>query len=106
MSFNKDFLKKFIDKRNDQDWFTNYYMSAPGSINYEVISKCIRKYLPPEDSLILDISLDPGIFSEKVAQANRRLVIADISEEQIKTTRVKFEALGSIAQIDQFSIVD
>ncbi|MBK5114402.1 MAG: class I SAM-dependent methyltransferase [Candidatus Heimdallarchaeota archaeon] len=106
MAFNKDFLKHFIDKRNDQDWFTNYYRSAPGSINYEIIANCIQKYLPPEDSLILDISLDPGIFSEKIAHANRRLVIADISEEQIKTTREKFEKLGAISQIDQFAIVD
>ncbi|NHJ32573.1 MAG: class I SAM-dependent methyltransferase [Asgard group archaeon] len=106
MAFNKEFLKHFIDKRNDIDWFTNYYKSAPGTINYEIISKCIQKYLPPEDSLILDISLDPGIFSEKVAQAKRRLVIADISEEQIKTTRVKFESLGLISHIDQFAIID
>ena len=106
MAFNKEFLKHFIDKRNDQDWFTNYYKSTPGTINYEIISKCIQKYLPPEDSLILDISLDPGIFSEKVANAKRRLVIADISEEQIKTTREKFESLGLISHIDQFAIID
>jgi ubiquinone/menaquinone biosynthesis C-methylase UbiE len=106
MAFNKEFLKHFIDKRNDQDWFTNYYRSTPGSINYEIIAKCIQKYLPPEDSLILDISLDPGIFSEKVANANRRLVIADISEEQIKTTREKFKTIGAISHIDQFAIID
>ncbi|MHA1121472.1 MAG: class I SAM-dependent methyltransferase [Candidatus Heimdallarchaeota archaeon] len=106
MAFNKEFLKHFIDKRNDLDWFTNYYRSTPGSFNYEIISNCIQKYLPPEDSLILDISLDPGIFSEKIARAKRRLVIADISEEQIKTTREKFEKLGLNSQIDQFAIVD
>lgn len=106
MAFNKEFLKHFIDKRNDLDWFTDYYKSTPGSFNYEIISKCIQKYLPPEDSLILDISLDPGIFSEIIAQANRRLVIADISEEQIKTTREKFENLGLNSQIDQFAIID
>jgi len=106
MAFNKEFLKHFIDKRNDLDWFTNYYRSTPGSFNYEIISNCIQKYLPPEDSLILDISLDPGIFSEKIAHAKRRLVIADISEEQIKTTREKFEKLGLNSQIDQFAIVD
>jgi len=105
MAFNKEFLKHFIDKRNDLDWFTNYYRTT-GSINYEIISKCIQKYMPPEDSLILDISLDPGIFSEKIAHAKRRLVIADISEEQIKATREKFETLGVISQIDQFAIVD
>lgn len=106
MAFNKEFLKHFIDKRNDLDWFTNYYRNTPGSFNYDIISNCIQKYMPPEDSLILDISLDPGIFSEIIAQANRRLVIADISEEQIKTTREKFETLGVISQIDQFAIVD
>ncbi|MCG3253019.1 MAG: class I SAM-dependent methyltransferase [Candidatus Heimdallarchaeota archaeon] len=106
MAFNKEFLKHFIDKRNNLDWFTNYYRSTPGSFNYEIISNCIQKYLPPEDSLILDISLDPGIFSEKIAHAKRRLVIADISEEQIKTTREKFEKLGLNSQIDQFAIVD
>ncbi len=106
MAFNKELLKHFIDKRNDQNWFTNYYKSAPGSINYEIIMRCIQKYLPPEDCLILDMSLDPGIFSEKIAQANRRLVIADISEEQIITTREKYESLGLITQIDQFAIVD
>ena len=106
MAFNKEFLKRFIDKRNDLDWFTKYYRTTPGSFDYEIISKCIQKYLPPEDSLILDISLDPGIFSEKIAHAKRRLVIADISEEQIKATREKFETLGIISQIDQFAIVD
>jgi len=50
--------------------------------------------------------VDPGIFSEKIAHAKRRLVIADISEEQIKTTREKFEKLGLNSQIDQFAIVD
>ncbi len=106
MAFNKEFLKRFIDKRNDLDWFSKYYRTTPGSFDYEIISKCIQKYLPPEDSLILDISLDPGIFSEKIAHAKRRLIIADISEEQIKTTREKFETLGVISQIDQFAIVD
>ncbi|TET28685.1 MAG: class I SAM-dependent methyltransferase [Candidatus Heimdallarchaeota archaeon] len=106
MAFNKEFLKRFIDKRNDLDWFTKYYRTTPGSFDYEIISKCIQKYLPPEDSLILDISLDPGIFSEKIAHAKRRLIIADISEEQIKATREKFETLGIISQIDQFAIVD
>lgn len=106
MAFNKEFLKRFIDKRNDLDWFTKYYRTTPGSFDYEIISKCIQKYLPPEDSLILDISLDPGIFSEKIAHAKRRLIIADISEEQIKATRKKFETLGIISQIDQFAIVD
>lgn len=106
MAFNKEFLKRFIDKRNDLDWFTKYYRTTPGSFDYEIISKCIQKYLPPEDSLILDISLDPGIFSEKIAHAKRRLIIADISEEQIKATRKKFETLGVISQIDQFAIVD
>ena len=106
MAFNKEFLKQFIDMRNDNDWFTNFYKSAPGSINYELIMNCIQRYLPPVDSLILDMSLDPGIFSEKVAQAKRRLVIADISEEQIKSTREKYESLGLISQIDQFAIVD
>ncbi len=106
MAFNKEFLKRFIDKRNDLDWFTKYYRTTPGSFDYEIISKCIQKYLPPEDSLILDISLDPGIFSEKIAHAKRRLIIADISEEQIKATREKFETLGVISQIDQFAIVD
>jgi ubiquinone/menaquinone biosynthesis C-methylase UbiE len=106
MAFNKEFLKRFIDKRNDLDWFTKYYRTTPGSFDYEIISKCIQKYLPPEDSLILDISLDPGIFSEKIAHAKRRLIIADISEEQIKAIREKFETLGIISQIDQFAIVD
>jgi ubiquinone/menaquinone biosynthesis C-methylase UbiE len=54
----------------------------------------------------LDIGVDPGIFSEKIAKKNRRITICDLSEEQLKSTRERFESLKISDKIDQFVLLD
>ncbi|HUT82808.1 MAG TPA: class I SAM-dependent methyltransferase [Candidatus Bathyarchaeia archaeon] len=64
------------------------------------------KYLPPEGSLILDIGIDPAIFSEKIIQLNRKITIGDISEEQLQITREKFTNSKLASQVEEFSLLD
>ncbi len=106
MTFNKDILKKFIEKRSDTDWYLKFIRSAIGTIHHSIISDYILKYLPPEGSLILDIGIDPGIFSTKVIQMNRKVTIGDISEEQLQITREKFANSNLSEKVDEFSLLE
>ncbi len=106
MAFNKDLLKKFLERRIDEGWHNNFGNSSAGILYNEIIMSYILSFLPPEDSLTLDVGIDSGIFSEKIARLNRRVIIGSISEEQMKFTREHFEKLNLTAQIDQYALID
>ena len=106
MAYNKELLNEFIEKRSDNNYYSNFIKSLNGSYQFELIWNYINKYLPPEESMILDIGIDPAIFSEKIAQGNRSITIGDISDEQLKITREKFEKLSLSNKIDQFALID
>ncbi len=106
MAFNKDLLKKFLERRIDEGWHNNFGNSPAGILYNEIIMSYILSFLPPEDSLTLDVGIDSGIFSEKIARLNRRVIIGSISEEQMKFTRERFEKLNLTAQIDQYALID
>ena len=106
LTYNKDILKNFLKKKGAKGWISHAGESAYKKLQFDMIMKLICQYLPPEDSLILDVGFDPGNFSLKIAQNNRRLVIGDISEDQLQLTREKFENYGVLNNIDQFALLE
>ncbi|NHJ38559.1 MAG: class I SAM-dependent methyltransferase [Asgard group archaeon] len=106
IALNNELLKKFLEKRNDEGWYEKYSNTITGNFYNEIVKNYIDRYLPPEDSHILDIGADPGIFSENIAKKNRRLTICDISEEQLKSTRERFNSLKISDRIEQFTLLD
>ncbi|HUU79495.1 MAG TPA: class I SAM-dependent methyltransferase [candidate division Zixibacteria bacterium] len=106
MTFKKDLLKKYLEKKGNIDWIAENNQGAYRAYQFQFLMKIINNYLPPEDSLTLDIGLDPGNFSIKIAQKNRRVVIGDISEDQLQITREKFEKYGLSKQVDHFALLE
>ncbi len=106
LAYNKDILKNFLKKKGAKGWISHAGESAYKLLQFELIMKVIHQYLPPEDSLILDVGFDPGNFSLKIAQNNRRLIIGDISEDQLQLTREKFDKYGISDKIDQFALLE
>ncbi|MHA1555615.1 MAG: class I SAM-dependent methyltransferase, partial [Candidatus Heimdallarchaeota archaeon] len=106
MAYNKDILKSFLKKKGAKGWISHAGESAYKLLQFELIMKVICQYLPPEDALILDVGFDPGNFALKIAQSNRRLIIGDISEDQLQLTREKFDKYKVSDNIDQFALLD
>lgn len=103
MAYNKELLKEFLEKKEKEGWDDSDPENVLNRLKYLLIMHYIQKYLPPENSLILDIGIEPGIYAIKLAEKKRRLVIADLSETQMQLTREKFEKLKIIEQIEQFA---
>ncbi|NHJ04996.1 MAG: class I SAM-dependent methyltransferase [Candidatus Heimdallarchaeota archaeon] len=106
MTFKKDLLKKYLEKKGNIDWIAENNQGAYRAYQFQFLMKIINNYLPPEDSLTLDIGLEPGNFSIKIAQKNRRVIIGDISEDQLQITREKFEKYGLSKQVDHFALLE
>lgn len=106
IAYNNELLKNFLEKRSDEGWYENYSKTIAGSFYNETVEKCIELYLPPEDCHILDIGVDPGIFSKNIIKKNRRITICDISEEQLRSTREMFNSLKISDKIEQFTLLD
>lgn len=106
MTFNKDLLKKYLEKKGNIDRIAENNQGVYRAYQFQFLMKIINNYLPPEDSLILDIGLEPGNFSIKIAQKNRRVIIGDISEDQLQITREKFEKYGLSKQVDHFALLE
>ncbi|MHA1156099.1 MAG: class I SAM-dependent methyltransferase, partial [Candidatus Heimdallarchaeota archaeon] len=106
MAYNKDILKNFLKKKGAKGWISHAGESAYKKLQFELIMKVICQYLPPEDALILDVGFDPGNFALKIAQSNRRLIIGDISQDQLQLTREKFDKYKVSDNIDQFALLE
>ncbi|NHJ48848.1 MAG: class I SAM-dependent methyltransferase [Asgard group archaeon] len=101
-----DLLKSFIKKRVDDEWYSKFSNTAIGSLYIDHLMQCIENYLPPEEGHILDIGIDPGIFTEYLIKKNRQVTICDLSEEQIRVIRERFENLKLSDNIDQYVLLD
>lgn len=106
MAYNKDLLKEYLTKKAAEGWAAFEKSGAYGSFKFDLIMSYINQFLPPEEGLILDLGIDPGNYAIKIAQTNRRLTIADISESQLEITRNKFDKYQLSSQIEQFAILD
>ncbi|MBD3189381.1 MAG: methyltransferase domain-containing protein [Candidatus Heimdallarchaeota archaeon] len=106
MAYNKDLLKEYLTKKAAEGWAAFEKSGAYGSFKFDLIMSYINQFLPPENSLILDLGIDPGNYAVKIAQANRRLTIGDLSESQLEITRNKFDKYKLSSQIEQFAILD
>jgi len=98
-------LQNYLEKKNDEGGFDPKSQGAYGNLKYDLIMSYLFDYIPPEDSLVLDLGLDPGIYSTKIAQSNRRIIIGDISERQLASTRERYEKNSLIKQIEQFTFI-
>jgi SAM-dependent methyltransferase len=99
-------LKSFIEKRVDTEWYSKFNNSVIGSLYIDHLTQFIENYLPPEEGNILDIGIDPGIFTEYLLKKNRRVTICDLSEEQIKSIRERFENLKLTDNLEQYVLLD
>ncbi|MFW9923426.1 MAG: methyltransferase domain-containing protein [Candidatus Thorarchaeota archaeon] len=106
MAYSKEILKKYLENKGNKDWIAYSGEGAYRTFQFELVLRAINRYLPPEDSLVLDVGIDPGNFAYKIAQNKRRIVIGDISEEQLKFIREKFNVNNLSAKIDQYAILE
>lgn len=106
MAYNKEILKKYLENKGQKDWIADSGEGAYRSFQFELILRAINRYLPPEDSLILDISIDPGNFAYKIVKNNRRIILGDVSEEQLNFIRERFTGNKLTSNIDQFAILE
>jgi len=100
------FLLKFLEKRIDQSWYTQNLQTDRGKFQFEIMKRIILNYLPPKDSLILDVGIDPAIFSKLLAEKERRVIVADISYEQLRITRKRLEEENLDKQIEQYAVLE
>jgi len=106
LTFKEKFLLNFLEKRVDQSWYLQHLQTMRGRFEFEILKKVILNYLPPEDSLILDVGIDPGIFSKIIAEKKRRIIIADISVEQLQITRKRLEKENLSNFFEQFAVLE
>jgi ubiquinone/menaquinone biosynthesis C-methylase UbiE len=96
--------KSYYDSLGEKEW-TRLSRDCPGELLFHVHMDVFRSHVRKEAS-VLELGAGAGIFSKELATLAGRLVVSDISEEQLTINKSKMSELGIKDRIEDFLILD
>ena len=102
--YDSNIPKKYYDSFGEREW-TRLSRDCPGELLYHVHMDVFRCYVDREAS-VLELGAGAGIFSKELATLAGKLVVSDISEEQLAINKSKMTEFGVANRIEDFRILD
>jgi ubiquinone/menaquinone biosynthesis C-methylase UbiE len=96
--------KNYYDSFGEKEW-TRLTRDCAGELLFHVHMDVFRGYVHGNAS-VLELGAGAGMFSKELAVLARRLVVSDISEEQLAINQSKMAELGLKDRIEDFLILD
>lgn len=96
--------RQYYDSFGEKEW-TRLSRDTAGQLLYHVHMDVFRRYIQEHDS-VLELGAGAGMFSKELARLAGRVVVSDISEEQITINRSKMRELGLEDRFQDFMILD
>ncbi len=103
-TYDSNIPRHYYDSFGEKEW-TRLSRDCPGELLYHVHMDVFRCYVNRETS-VLELGAGAGIFSKELARLARKLVVSDISEEQLAINKSKMTELKLEQQIEDFLILD
>jgi ubiquinone/menaquinone biosynthesis C-methylase UbiE len=103
-SYDSNVPRKYYDSFGEKEW-TRLSRDCAGELLYHVHMDVFRTYVKKEAS-VLELGAGAGIFSKELAALSGKLVVSDISEEQLAINRSRMAELGLEDRIENFLILD
>lgn len=103
-AYDSNVPRKYYDSFGEKEW-TRLSRDCAGELLYHVHMDVFRCYVHQENS-VLELGAGAGIFSKELVTLAGRLVVSDISEQQLAINRLKMRELGFEDRIEDFRILD
>lgn len=102
--YDPDFVAKYFDDFGDKEW--HRLVSTPADeIKLHVHSHYLEKYID-KGSLVLDIGAGAGRFTQILASLGARVVVADISRQQLELNKHYANELNFADAIEEWLQLD
>jgi ubiquinone/menaquinone biosynthesis C-methylase UbiE len=96
--------KSYYDSFAEKEW-TRLTRDCSGELLFHVHMDVFRSHIHKE-ALVLELGAGAGIFSKELVDLAGRLVVSDISEEQLAINEFKMTELGLKDRFENFLILD
>jgi ubiquinone/menaquinone biosynthesis C-methylase UbiE len=96
--------RKYYDSFGEKEW-TRLSRDCTGELLFHVHMDVFRCYVNQEAS-VLELGAGAGMFSKELATLAKKLVVSDISDEQLAINKLKMTELGLADLIEDFWILD
>jgi len=96
--------KSYYDSFGEKEW-TRLTRDCSGELLFHVHMDVFRSHVH-KDALVLELGAGAGIFSKELVTFAGRLVVSDISEEQLAINQFKMTELGLKDRFEDFLILD
>jgi ubiquinone/menaquinone biosynthesis C-methylase UbiE len=96
--------KGYYDAFGEKEW-TRLTRDCSGELLFHVHMDVFRSHIHKE-ALVLELGAGAGIFSKELVTLAGRLVVSDISEEQLAINKFKMTELGLKDRFEDFLILD
>jgi ubiquinone/menaquinone biosynthesis C-methylase UbiE len=103
-AYDSNVPRKYYDTFGEKEW-TRLSRDCPGELLFHVHMDVFRCYVH-EKASVLELGAGAGIFSKELVTLAGRLVVSDISEEQLAINKSKMTELGFENRIEDFLILD
>ena len=103
-TYDSNVPKKYYASFGEKEW-TRLSRDCPGELLYHVHMDVLHCYVNQEAS-VLELGAGAGIFSKELVTLAKKLVVSDISEEQLAINKLKMTELGLADRIENFLILD
>ena len=107
LAYDTERIAAFYDDYGEREW-ERLESDPSGEVKFINHARLIRRYLPP-DALVLDAGCGPGRFAIELARLGARVVLADLSAEQLALAQEKVSQAGvaeRIVGVHQVDICD
>ncbi|MFC2028961.1 hypothetical protein ACFLTX_03435 [Chloroflexota bacterium] len=92
--------KSWYDSSGEKEW-TRLTRNRLGELLFHVHMDIFHHYIK-NDASVLELGAGAGIFSKELVNLAGKLVVSDISKEQLAINKLKMTELGLNGHIDDF----
>ena len=96
--------KNWYDSVGEKEW-TRLSRNRLGELLFHIHMEVFRCYVKREAS-VLELGAGAGVFSKELVTLASKLVVSDISEEQLAINKLKMAKLGLEGRIEDFLLLD
>lgn len=97
LAYDAERIAAFYDDYGEREW-ERLEDDPSGEAKFINHARLIRRYLPP-DALVLDAGCGPGRFAIELVRLGARVVLADLSAEQLALAQEKIAQAGMAERI-------
>ena len=103
-AYDSNVPKQYYDSFCEKEW-TRLSRDCLGELLFHVHMDVLRCYVNQE-ACVLELGAGAGMFSKELAMLAKKLVVSDISDEQLAINKLKMTELGLADRIEDFRILD